>query len=172
MSPNSLQLVRGSWFPVAWVTYWVPLFCRESTCAAGYWFRAAQIGKDVQPVRIILLHLAPESRWLRNGCALLPQRKSRVITRRLTFGRKACPAAYTWGFAEWRALLSAEDIMSSGMGNWARTAAARSGWMTREPWWRRMRREGLIKLAGKPPWSVEETDACFIVRDVNGQAQA
>jgi hypothetical protein len=22
------------------------------------------------------------------------------------------------------------------------------------------------------PWSVEETDACFIVRDVNGQAQA
>jgi hypothetical protein len=22
------------------------------------------------------------------------------------------------------------------------------------------------------PWSVEETDACFIARDVNGQAQA
>jgi len=23
-----------------------------------------------------------------------------------------------------------------------------------------------------PPWSVEETDACFIVRDANGQALA
>jgi hypothetical protein len=23
-----------------------------------------------------------------------------------------------------------------------------------------------------PPWSVEETDACFIVRDANGQAMA
>ena len=23
-----------------------------------------------------------------------------------------------------------------------------------------------------PPWSVEETDACFIVRDANGQAPA
>ena len=23
-----------------------------------------------------------------------------------------------------------------------------------------------------PPWSVEETDACFIVRDANGQAHA
>jgi hypothetical protein len=22
-----------------------------------------------------------------------------------------------------------------------------------------------------PPWSVEETDACFIIRDTNGQAQ-
>jgi hypothetical protein len=28
------------------------------------------------------------------------------------------------------------------------------------------------RVAQEPPWSVEETDACFIVRDGNGQALA
>jgi hypothetical protein len=41
--------------------------------------------------------------------------------------------------------------------------------------WRDRRRADLGDLAlmsrrFPPPWSVEETDACFIVRDANGQA--
>jgi hypothetical protein len=31
---------------------------------------------------------------------------------------------------------------------------------------------GLAWLAAKPPWSVEELDACFVVRDQNGQQLA
>ena len=43
--------------------------------------------------------------------------------------------------------------------------------------WRDRRRADLGDLAlmsrrFPPPWSVEETDACFIVRDKNGQALA
>jgi hypothetical protein len=30
----------------------------------------------------------------------------------------------------------------------------------------------MSSLRFPPPWSVEETDACFIVRDANGQALA
>ncbi len=43
--------------------------------------------------------------------------------------------------------------------------------------WRDRRRADLGNLAlvsrrFPPPWSVEETDACFIVRDASGQALA
>jgi hypothetical protein len=31
---------------------------------------------------------------------------------------------------------------------------------------------GIPQRRFPPPWSVEETDACFIVRDKNGQARA
>jgi hypothetical protein len=37
---------------------------------------------------------------------------------------------------------------------------------------RRTRRIDLDQVSFPPPWSVEELDACFVVRDHNGQALA